>query len=143
MHSLDSIDKNKDNALMTKNISSLEDMREYNDELRSKYIYKKLNISHCTEEEKILVEKICDDYSYQFFVEGDMLGATDIIKHHIKLIPGSKVVNIRQYRMPQQLKKVLENIINDFERQGIIEKCQSVYNSPVVLVSKKDDLGNN
>lgn len=142
MHSLDSIDKNKDNALTTKNISSLEDMREYNDELRSIYIYKKLNIVHCTEEEKILVEKICDDYSYQFFVEGDMLGATDIIKHHIKLIPGSKVVNIRQYRMPQQLKKVLENIINDFERQGIIEKCQSVYNSPVVLVSKKDDLGN-
>lgn len=35
----------------------------------------------------------------------------------------------------------MQKIIEEYERDGIIEKCQSPYNSPAFLIPKKDDLG--
>lgn len=32
-------------------------------------------------------------------------------------------------------------MMKDYEKQRIIEKCDSNYNSPVILVAKKDDGG--
>lgn len=101
-------------------------------------IYNKLSLSHCSNENKIFIHKLCANFPFQFYVEGDNLGKTDVIKHKINIIPGSKIINLRQYRIPHTHKKPLENIIIDYEKQGIIEKCQSNYNSPVILVGKKD-----
>lgn len=103
---------------------------------RSRHNFDKLNLTHCPEYEIKFIRKLCNDFKHQFYVGGDILGATDINKHHIKIIPGSKVINIRQYRIPHKHRSILQEIINDFERQGIIERCQSIYNS-----NKKDDLG--
>lgn len=100
-----------------------------------------MNLKHCTNTEKKFIQELCEEFPYQFHLEGDKLGTTNITKHEIKLIPGSKIINIRQYRMPHTYKKTLQKILDDFENQGIIEKCQSAYNSPVVLVHKKDDFG--
>lgn len=118
-----------------------DELRENTDNCRSHYIMNKLNIEHCIGEEKAFIKKICKDFPYQFHIDGDMVGTTNVMKHRIKIIPGSKVVNIRQYRIPHTHKKFLEKIVNEFEEQGIIEKCESNYNSPVVLVSKRDDFG--
>lgn len=106
---------------------------------RFEYIISKLKLGHCSEGEKSTVGEICSEFPYQFYVEGDKLGSTSVIEHKIRIIPGSKVVNIRQYRIPHGHKKHLEDIITDYEEQGIIEKCQSRYNSPAILVPKKDD----
>lgn len=104
-------------------------------------ITQKLNLEHCTPEDKQFVWTICAAFPNQFYVDGDTLGSTDIIKHEIKLIPGAKPINLRQYRIPHAHKPILQNIIDDYERQNIIEKCQSNFNSPVILVGKKDDNG--
>lgn len=48
---------------------------------------------------------------------------------------------MRQYRIPQTQRKILEKIVQDYERQGIIVKCQSSFNSPAILVGKKDENG--
>lgn len=111
------------------------------DDRRSDYIYEKLNISHCSGEEKGYVKEICEKYPHQFFIDGDVIGTIDIIKHTIKLQPNAKIINIRQYRIPHKHKKILDSIIKDFLEQGIIEKCTSCYNSPVMLLEKKDDSG--
>lgn len=108
---------------------------------RIDYILKNLKLKNCKIEEVSFVRKICENFPYQFYLEGDMLSSTDVIKHEIKLIPNAKTVNIRQYRIPESHRKILSEIINDYEKQGIIEKCQSNYNSPAILVSKKDELG--
>lgn len=108
---------------------------------RSDIIYNKLNLSNCSVDEKCFIKQICRDFPLQFYVEGDMLGSTDVIEHHIKLKPDAQVVNVRQYRIPQTHRTILEEIIIDYERQGIIEKCQSPYNSPAILVEKKDEVG--
>lgn len=58
-----------------------------------------------------------------------------------QLIPNAPVINIKQYCIPQKLREVMQEIVDDFERQGLVEKCLSNFNSPAILVAKKDDFG--
>lgn len=106
---------------------------------RITFIRKKLKTDHCDESECSYIDRICKEFPYQFYVEGDNLGNTTVIKHEIKIIPGSKVINIKQYRIPQSQREILIDIVQDYEKQDIIEKCQSNYNSPAILVPKKDE----
>lgn len=46
---------------------------------RAKYILNSLNLSHCTNEEKIEMEKLCDKYKKGFFIEGDLLEHTEVM----------------------------------------------------------------
>lgn len=78
-------------------------------------IFSKLKLDHCSNSERQSVYKICKEFPYQFYLEGDNLASTDIIKHKIKLIPNSKPVNIRPYRIPESQKKILNEIIRDYE----------------------------
>lgn len=75
-------------------------------------------------------------------MDGDMLSCTEAAQHEIKLLPGATPVNVRQYRIPHSHKKILQQMIDEYEKQGIIEKCHSEFNSPLLLVGKKDDFGN-
>lgn len=108
---------------------------------RATYIYEKLNLAHCSKLERDFIRQLCENYPYQFFVEGDIVGSVDITKHYIKLIPNSKIINVRQYRIPHKHREILNEIITEFERQGIIEKCTSPYNSPALVLPKKVDAG--
>lgn len=110
-------------------------------DIRSEMIYKKLNLEGLSESEKETIKNICIEFPFQFYLDGDKLGSTEIIKHEIHLIPNNKIVNIRQYRIPQAHRKILHDIVADHEKQGIIERCQSPWNSPAILVKKKDEFG--
>lgn len=89
----------------TKNIYTLQiaNVNKFN---RSDFIYEKLKISHCTEDEKLSIKQICNEFSQQFHIDGDPVGYTNVVTHHIKIIPGSKVVNIRQYRIPHKHREI-------------------------------------
>lgn len=106
---------------------------------RSENIFEKLKLEKCSNEEKIYIKEICSQFPLQFYLDGDILGHTEIIQHSIKLLPNTKTINVRQYRIPHVHKKILQDMITDYENQGIIEKCQSPFNSPAILVSKKDE----
>lgn len=108
---------------------------------RSDLIFQELKLDDCTEEEKAFIKEICESFPYQFYVEGDVLAATDVIKNEIKLVPNAGIVNVRQYRIPQAHRDILQEIVEEHERQGIIERCQSKFNSPALLVPKKDGVG--
>lgn len=124
-------------------MSKLQSSKNTRNFTRVERIFEKLNLEHCSEKEKKFISQICDDFPHQFYLEGDILGSTDIIKHHIKLIPNSRPVNVRQYRIPETQGRIMNEIIQDYEYQGLIEKCHSHYNSPAILVRKKDGLGSN
>lgn len=106
---------------------------------RSSSIYEKLDLTNCTQQDRNFIWNLCCSFPCEFYVEGDIRKTTDIRKHEIKLIPGSKTINVRQYRIPQTHKIILEKILREYEDQGLIEKCQSSYNSPVILVEKKKE----
>lgn len=99
------------------------DLGEYDDDSRSTYTYKKLNLTHCSQQETNFIRQLCENFPYQFFVDGDIVGNVNITKHYVRLIPNSKIINVRQYRIPHKHKQILDEIITEFERQGIIEKC--------------------
>jgi len=56
-------------------------------------------------------------------------------------VEGAKVVNQRPYRIPHHQKEILEKIIKELLKNGIIRPSTRPFSSPVLLVKKKMDLG--
>lgn len=59
--------------------------------------------------------------------------------HKIPLTQGANPVNKRPYRYAKQQKQIIDGLIQDYLKSGIIQKSDSPYASPVVLVGKKDE----
>ena len=71
-------------------------------------------------------------------VKGDELGRTSLIEHRIELTPGTRPKYIPAYRMPHSRKEIVEELVNDMVRQGVVSPSASPFNSPLILVPKKD-----
>lgn len=59
--------------------------------------------------------------------------------HAIPLIEGATPVNVQPYRCPPALKDEIESQVDAMLQQGLIQPSTSPFNSPVLLVHKKDD----
>jgi hypothetical protein len=59
--------------------------------------------------------------------------------HTIPLVPGAQLFTMRPYRYPPQLKDEIERQVHDMLQQGVIQKSQSAFASPVLLVKKKNN----
>lgn len=104
---------------------------------RSKFIFDELNLSHCSADQKYEMMQLCTNYSIAFYVDGDALKHTDIMKHEIELKPGTMPINTRQYRIPESQKEEIQRQLDELESKSIIEKSNSPWNSPLLLVPKK------
>ena len=82
------------------------------------------------------VQHLLDEFS-SVFEEPAKLPPKRACDHTIPLIPDAKVVNIRPYRLPQHQKKVMEDIIQDLVKKGVIRDSASPYSSPSIMVKKK------
>ena len=58
--------------------------------------------------------------------------------HEIPLVDGARPVMVRPYRYPPALKDEIEAQVDSMLQQGIIQPSTSPFNSPVLLVCKKD-----
>ncbi|XP_042022920.1 uncharacterized protein LOC121770215 [Salvia splendens] len=58
--------------------------------------------------------------------------------HRIHLLPGTKPINVRPYRYPYFQKNEIERQVKDMLDQGIIQRSNSAFSSPVLLIRKKD-----
>ena len=68
----------------------------------------------------------------------DDIGMTDLTLHKIETLPGAKPVHQRFYRQDPIKKAETERQTNEMLKANLIERSSSVWNSPVVLVKKKD-----
>lgn len=59
--------------------------------------------------------------------------------HSIPLIEGANPMFIRPYRYAPLLKTEIERQVTNMLQQGIIQKSNSPFSSPVILVKKKDN----
>lgn len=121
--------------------SDYENLKVNSVDERLEIILSKLKLDHLGDEEKQSVIYLCRNYGFQFYVEGDILSCTDVLRHTIKLKPGSKPPYTKQYRIPQAHKAKLSEMISEYENQGLIQRCYSPFNAPLILVEKKDDMG--
>lgn len=106
---------------------------------RIKKLFSLLNLKHLNKEEKVSIENLCAKYPDIFHLEGDKMSTTDIYEHKITLKPNVTAVFSRPYRLPYSQKKEINNQINKLLEDNIIEKCNSCWSSPILLVPKKMD----
>ncbi|XP_026416204.1 uncharacterized protein LOC113311598 [Papaver somniferum] len=58
--------------------------------------------------------------------------------HHIPLKPLTTPPNQRPYRIPYLQKEVVEQLVQEMLKSGVIQHTHSPFSSPVILVKKKD-----
>ena len=68
----------------------------------------------------------------------DKLGRIEIGKHHITLQGDEKQFFIPNYRLPISRREVIEKMVEEMKEDNIVRPSSSPYNSPLLLVPKKD-----
>jgi hypothetical protein len=94
-------------------------------------------LGHLTPKERLEMEAILRKYGHIFHVEGsnDFKG-TDLIEHRI-ITGDAKPIRKATYRVQFALKDEMENQVQDMLNKGVIEKSNSPWNAPAILVPKK------
>ena len=83
----------------------------------------------------------CEYYNDIFKLHGDNLTTTTAIEHAIPTpgIDPCRGIASRNYQIPDALKGELQGIINQMLCDKIIRHSNSPWNSPIILVKKKED----
>lgn len=114
-----------------------------NQQERRTTILHNLRLDHCNSEEKQIIEELVSSFSDIFYIKGDKLTHTDLTQHRIPIKENTNPIYTRQYRIPQSQQQELDKQIADLHQQGIIEPSFSPWNSPLIIVKKKDDRDGN
>lgn len=107
---------------------------------RLEFLQKEINLKHCSLEEVEQMNIIFAKYSFAFNLPGDRFEHSNISAHKITLKPDTKPVFQRQFRIPEHQREELRRQLLELESNGIIEKSDSPWNSPIFLVPKKEDI---
>jgi hypothetical protein len=92
-------------------------------------------VKHLSIQQQDEVKQLLHKYSD---VISDKPGCTDYVKHKIILKPNATVVNARPYKMSLEMQNKLKVEIESLLAEGLIEKSESEWASPVIVVPKPD-----
>ena len=90
--------------------------------------------NHLTGEQRTIIDKLIQSYTE---VISNIPGRTSLIEHEINL-KSDKVVRVKPYSIPYARRETMRTEIEEMIKIGIIERSNSEYCSPVVLVKKRD-----
>ena len=90
-------------------------------------------IGHLTPNQRKELLDILDQFPDVF---SDVPGKCDLVEHEIKLKPGFKPKQFRPYRVPEKLKPLVRENIQEMMRQGVIVPSKSPMVSPLVVIMK-------
>ncbi|ROT85912.1 hypothetical protein C7M84_003952 [Penaeus vannamei] len=95
------------------------------------------SIKHLTSEQARKVRRLLNQYA-DVFSQGDMdLGRTSMVKHHI-YTRDTPPIKQPHRRVPPAKREEMQCAVQEMAKAGIIERSNSPWCSPVVLVTKKD-----
>jgi hypothetical protein len=86
-----------------------------------------------------MIRETCRDYHDIFYLPGDKLSCTNAVKHSINVIPGTSPINTKPYSLPEAQKAEIDKQIDKSLPEGVTEESNSPWNSPLLVVLKKDD----
>lgn len=96
-----------------------------------------IKIDNSSSKEHKSIQKICAKYADVFYLEGDKLSATNVMKQSITLTKNASPVYIKPYRLPHIQKDEIDRQIKEMLKDDIIEEARSPWSSPVLIVPKK------
>lgn len=96
-----------------------------------------LKFESTNDKEKDAIKEMCWKYNDIFHLPDDKLTHTNVTEFKLPLLDNSKIVNRKQYRIPEKHRLELKNQIQKLQEEDIIENSISPFNSPVILVPKK------
>lgn len=99
-------------------------------------IFSNKNHKNLPNEVKEKLKEVISEYSDIFHLEGEKLTCNNFYSQEINLNDNTPVF-IKNYRQPHQLKQELKKQIQKLENESIIEKSESIYSSPCLLIPKK------
>ena len=82
------------------------------------------------------IQNILKEYDDIFMKHKWDVGKTELIKHEI--LTNSKPIVMNPRRQPYHLIEKINKNVQEMEDNGIISKCESPWNSPLVCVKKRD-----
>ena len=95
-----------------------------------------LRLEHLSENQKMDIEPLLVNFADRFYLPGDIMPATNVIKHEIPTINNIRI-RIKQFRHPPILKEEINRQVNEMLEKGIVEPSTSAYSEPVFCVDKK------
>lgn len=78
-----------------------------------------------------------DEMNKRATIFSNVPGKTDLVECHLE-ITTTAPIHVKQYPLPFATRAEVEKEVKEMEALGIIEKTESPYNSPVLLVRKPD-----
>ena len=93
-------------------------------------LLKIFNFSGLNDEEKSSLLGPITEFSHRFYLEGDVLGSTDVISHEIHTTDETPIFH-KQYRPAEIHHKEILNQTQKLLTDNFIEDSDSPYNSPV------------
>ena len=89
-------------------------------------------------QEKSQLTNLVNRYRDVIAIKGESLGQTSHGEHEIRLQPNAPVVYRRQYPLPHSQLDEVDRLVSEMQDKGVIEESNSCWNSPLILVKKKD-----
>ncbi|XP_064468579.1 uncharacterized protein LOC135380569 [Ornithodoros turicata] len=103
--------------------------------LQQKETFRDVSLSSdLSKKQKEQVREVLDAHRAIF---SDAPGKTDLIRCDLKLTT-EKPINTKQYPLPFAVREAIEEEVQAMLRMGIVERSDSAYNSPLLVVRKPD-----
>ena len=94
-------------------------------------------VKNTPKEFKQIISDIIECYSNTFVLSNEATGECPVLPFRIET-KDETPIHVRPYRIPHKYEQEVKQQIQKMEKEGIIEKAGSPWQSPVVVVKKKD-----
>lgn len=101
-------------------------------------IKENINTENINPAEQNELNNLIKHYNDIFYLENDNLTVCGILKHNIPLYTDTVPINIRQYRRSQWENEEINKHVKKLLKEGIIRPSNSPFNSPALIVKKRD-----
>ena len=98
-----------------------------------------INNPNLSDEQKQKIRNFLNNNKDVFSTSLFDIGKTDVFTHKIETDPSAKPVHLSFYRQDPIKKAETERLVKDMLESRMIQRSTSIWNSPVVLVKKKDN----
>lgn len=109
---------------------------------RNNQLLQELQLNHIDPQIKQELEHLCVQYNDIFALKDDKLTVNNFYEQRI-LLSNESPVYIKNYRTPEAQKNEIDQQVRKMLKQNIIQNSTSPYNSPILLVPKKNNTGDN